>query len=678
MQARRNIVGAVVACSVILAACLLPATARAVPLQGEVSASLGRFGTAATEIEDQSADGRWEILVGAPDVDLAGTDAGRAYLWFGGLGLPLSANLVLSGQATGERFGHAVARIGDVNDDGHSDFAVGAPNYSFGGQNRGRVYVFFGGPGLDATPDAVIESPSTTSQFGFSISAAGDFNGDGCDDLIVGAPYGDVNGVDAGEAYVCFGASSLGQLIVVDLTLLGPLPGDHFGWSVSDAGNFFRDGVPSVVVGAPANTAGILRPGSALVYRGSTEVSPGPDTIADVTLTSSSVNPAQSWFGYSVRGIGDWDGDGAEDIAVGAPNDQVAGAGAGRIEIFFGGTSPDGTGDRYVKGVLAGDQFGFAVADVGQVIGSARPDVLIGAPGQDASGANAGRAYLYAGGSASYESANSLTAVPAQGVSPGTLPNDVFGFWVTSAGDFDGDGVRDYAVCAPGGNIHNGAEAGYVQLYASSGNVVATALRDWCASWTPSGTVRLEFALLQSPEDVAHLSVWRAVAVVGADAGPRVIVCSGPPDPETMPLVIRGEFWTLLDHPEPLREGESLRYALRLVFADGGEIALENLEGPPAGGPPAGRLELRPAYPNPFNPRTVIPFRAPAGEHVTCRVVDMRGRVVEVLFDGVATGALQSAVWDGRADGRPVPAGVYAVQLVAGERVQTRRVVLAK
>ncbi len=197
-------------CKILTATILLLATlpAGAVVLQGDPLQSLGHFGDAASELEDLNGDGRWEFLVGAPLVDLTGTNDGRVYLWYGGTAMTAAANLVLSGNFN-EQFGFSVARVGDVNDDGRPDFAVGAPRYSQAGTDWGRVYLFFGGPALDATADVILECPDATDgpQFGFSVSAAGDVNGDGRDDFIVGAPYDDTVGRDAGSAYVFYGSS---------------------------------------------------------------------------------------------------------------------------------------------------------------------------------------------------------------------------------------------------------------------------------------------------------------------------------------------------------------------------------------------------------------------------------------------------------------------------------------
>ncbi len=661
----------------VLALATLPAGAAV--LQGDPLQALGRFGGAASELEDLNGDGRWEFLVGAPLVDLTGANDGRAYLWHGGTGLTTAANLVLSGNLN-EQFGFAVARVGDVNDDGRPDFAVGAPRYSQGGTDRGRVYLFFGGPALDAVADAVLECPDATSgpQFGFSVSAAGDLNGDGRDDLIVGAPYDDTVGLDAGSAHVFYGSANLAQLVAPDLALRGVFAYDHFGWSVTDGGNFFRDGTACVAVGAPANYDGITREGTVVLFRGSASASPGPDAVADLTLTSSTTAAvARNWFGHAVRGLGDWDDDGDDDLAVGAPRDDTRGLDAGRVEIFLGAASPATVAARYANGQDGDDLFGWALADLGEATGDSRTDLLIGAPGVAAPATGAGRAYVFAGGGASADSpADLFLTLTAAGVNAGTEANDAFGSWVSSAGELDGDGRRDYAVCAPAGNVATNAESGYVRLYDSTGNVVPVLLQAWRAVWTADGAARLSFALAEPAAAFRALTLWRDVSPGAGRPAVRALACSGPLDGGGLPLTIAGGEWTLADRPAPLAAGTTLGYALVLERVAGGVVELEGLAGPPTA--EVGLFALRPPCPNPFNPRTAIVFRAPAGTPVACRVYDPRGRLVTTLHEGAGTGLWQTVVWDGRRGGRPVAAGAYAVRLQAEGRVLTRLAVLAK
>lgn len=652
----------------------LASSALAVHLQGEEG--LDQFGATVSELEDQNSDGRWELLVGGPFHDSTGTDDGRVYLWFGGTELTSEANLVLTGDQN-EQFGYSVARIGDVNDDGHGDFAVGAPAYQSVPEN-GRVYIFFGGPGLDVTADVIIESPSTTSRFGHAVSAAGDFDGDGKDDLIVGAPLGDVNGANAGEAYLYYGRSSWPATVnSADVTLEGQVAGDHFGWSVSDADEFFRNGRDCVVVGAPLNsTHGGIDGGAAYVYIGGTPGFP-PDTLADLEMGSSN-NPAASEFGSAVRGLGDWNDDSTPDIAVGAPYHNDGGADAGRVEIFFGGTSPSNIAARDVDGETAGDRFGWSLADVGDVTGSNAADLLIGAPWRDESGSAAGHAYLYVGGSPDYSTAASLLDVPATGVVGGSLPDDHYGYAVSAAGDFDGDLQLDHAVGAENGNIASLAQAGYVHLLDSSGGVTPAFLQNWSAVWSADGVASLAFSFTEDPSAVARLIVVREVIPGGAGTTARTVIADGVPASGMSDLRIEAGIWYLTDRPGSLPANAFLAYTLTLLLHDGREIRLERLAGPPPL-PASLRPELSPARPNPFNPRTSLTFRAPAGTQTVCRVMDLRGRLVATLFRGTATGAWQQVDWDGRTDaGRTAAAGLYLVQLRTAGGSTYQRIVLAK
>jgi hypothetical protein len=327
---------------------------------------------------------------------------------------------------------------------------------------------------------------------------------------------------------------------------------------------------------------------------------------------------------------------------------------------------------------VADDYFGFSLADVGDVTGSGLDDVMIGAPGQDLDGAESGRAYVYAGGSGSYATAASLEILPATGIMPGTLPGDFYGVAVGTAGDFDDDGQPDLMVGAPRGNIRNNATSGYLHLMDSSDTVVPVFLAHWQATWASGGEVRCEFRLAEPTEAVAHLGVWRELQSDDGLELHRIALFEGPPLPNVLPLEIRGETWIFHDRPDPVPVAATLTYTLVLEMADGREVRLERLAGPPPV-EPALAIELSPAQPNPFNPNTSLSFRSPFGQETVCRVVDMRGWHVATLFTGVANGQWQGVHWNGRSeDGRAAPAGIYLVQLIAGGRSESRRIVLAK
>ncbi len=155
-------------------------------------------------------------------------------MYFGGIAPDVTADLTLVSASAGDNFGRCVGQAGDVNGDGLADLVVGAPLNDAGGIDAGRAYVYFGGPGVNATADVILTGEAAGEQFGFSVATAGDVNGDGFADLIAGAHLNDVRGTDAGRAYVYFGGPGSGAQ--PDLTLTGATAGDRFGTSVGAAG----------------------------------------------------------------------------------------------------------------------------------------------------------------------------------------------------------------------------------------------------------------------------------------------------------------------------------------------------------------------------------------------------------------------------------------------------------
>lgn len=635
------------------------------------------FAAAITELGDIDGDGRWELLLGAPTDQTAGLDAGAVFLWFGGAELTVAADRTWQGVSP-ELFGHAVARIGDVNGDGKEDWAVGAPGSNAAGLGAGRIYVFFGGADPSTAADVVIDGAVGGDQFGYAVSAAGDFDGDGYDDFIVGAPSSDLRAQNAGAAYVIYGGPGGPDANLALATVLtGQVADDRFGWSVTDAGNFLGGNEDCVAVGAPlSNLYGGLDAGAFYVYEGRL-AGAAPDTTIDFAAGIGAAAKAGSQFGFAVRGIDSWDGDSYTDLAVGGPYCNESALDAGRVEIFRGGSSPAATAYRYVNGAAGSDRFGFALARVRQVSGTSLPDLLIGAPYHDSTAADGGRAYIYEGGRSSYSSATSLITIPVVPLQPGTEAGDVFGYAVSSAGDFDGDGAWDHAIGAPGGNNLNSATAGYCLLVDTTGGVVANLLSLWECGPSPDGGVRLRFRLGLPADEVASLLLTRRC---GAD---RTVLWDGPAAsncPGIGCLEFTGDgyrYGDAADYPA----GEAVFYDLTLSLVGGGRIALEDLKGASPGDPEdlPTRLTLSGVWPNPANPMVSVRFRAPAGRAVALRIFDMRGREVGELAGPAATGDWQTATWDGRtADGKQAPSGTYFIMVSCGDDIQARRVVLAR
>src|SRR5262245_49502503 len=209
------------------------------------------FGCSVAWVGDVNGDGYDDFLVGAfryPEI----ASVGQAYLYFGGPSIDSVADLVLPAPPGGAGwFGVSVASAGDFNGDGHPDFIIGAEQAG----NEGKAFIYYGGPSLDATPDFTLTGESTGAliAFGASVASAGDVNEDGFDDVIVGAPWYPGGNNKPGRAYVFFGGDPADT--VPDRVFSGIGFYDQLGSVVGSAGDMNGDGHPDVFASAPNNTA---------------------------------------------------------------------------------------------------------------------------------------------------------------------------------------------------------------------------------------------------------------------------------------------------------------------------------------------------------------------------------------------------------------------------------------
>lgn len=406
----------------------------------------GLYGVSVGTAGDVNGDGISDIIVGALGQDAGGTDRGRAYVYSGyTTPLPSWTGWTGSGDELSGNYGCAVSSAGDVNGDGYSDAIVGACNHSAGGANRGRAYVYLGSAnGTGTTPAWTASGDEDDAYFGYSVSTAGDVNGDGYSDIMVGAHQHDAGGgtdTNRGRVYLYLGSPS-GLSATPPWTASGDEDDALFGSSVSTVGDVNGDGYSDVVIGARGHSGGLGgNTGRAYVYLGSNSgLSLGP-------IWTGTGDEIGALYGDSVASAGDVNRDGYSDVMVSASLHNAGGTGRGRAYVYFGSASGPSTNASWTA---SGDEdlayFGHSAASAGDVNGDGYSDLIIGAYGHDSgAGANAnrGRAYIYYGTNAGpWPSPNwvGFVSVSDNGIA--------FGQTVSSAGDVNGDGYSDVIVGA--------------------------------------------------------------------------------------------------------------------------------------------------------------------------------------------------------------------------------------
>lgn len=379
------------------------------------------FGRALGSVGDFNQDGYEDIVVGAPWNAAGGAEAGRAYLYLGGATPDPFTELIMTGEAAGDQLGHAVASAGDFNNDGYADLIVGAYHNDAGGAEAGRAYLYLGGMTPDTSPDAIFTGPATLRNLGWSVGTAGDVNGDGYDDLILGAVGDSSDANQPGWAYLYLGGASPDT--TPDLVLTGEAMGDRFGTSVGTTGDIDGDGYDDFLVGA-VHAGGDS--GRVYVYHGG----PGLDAVPDLVLTGEA---AGDLFGISAATGGDVNGDGYDDVIVGAAGSDSMGTDGGRAYLYLGGPTIDEVPDVVCTSPIFNANFGRSVGTAGDPNGDGYSDVIVGAP--LAGVQDEGQVYIFYGGP-NPDNQSDLSWY-------GTLANAEFGFAVSTGGDMTGDGLSD-------------------------------------------------------------------------------------------------------------------------------------------------------------------------------------------------------------------------------------------
>jgi hypothetical protein len=414
--------------------------------------------------DDDCDDGEAEVSPDADEVCLDGVDNDCDGTVDSCDAIPAGdAGTGITSGSNNSRFGSQVT-AGDVDGDGTDDLLVSDVYFSGGSSLRGNTYLFLGPISAGAVDeysdaDGSIRGDQAQIRCGKQAAVIPDWDGDGDNQVAVGCFYDDTGGNQAGGVYFFDGGAGAATTVASADGLVAGLTGSWAGHQTLYPGDINDDGVPDLVVGA--REAGLDDEGAIFVMYGplSSDIHIGP-LEADVLISGQS---ADDNFGSSVARTGDLDGDGIDDLIVGASAADSGGSESGATGVWLGPLSGTNTPEVALAGEAADDNLGVLVAGPGDVDGDGYEDAMTCASENDDGGSNAGKCYLFSGGAGVSGWSTSSPTASVLGEDAGDSLGDFES--LQGPADWDGDGTDELVLAARDASEDSGTTNGAVYIF---------------------------------------------------------------------------------------------------------------------------------------------------------------------------------------------------------------------
>jgi len=488
---------------------MLPGTLRSEVQVMEGTQPDAAFGACVTSAGDVNGDGYGDIVVSAPGEN---ERRGRVFVYYGSKnGVRTTADWQYAGEQREEYFGKTCAGVGDINGDGIDDLLIGSSQPDNGASGTGRVCLFYGSPsGLSASPVWTYSGQRPGETLGNFVAPAGDVNHDGFRDVLVCSTADGDPPTSFGHVFV-FHGSRAGLSPQPDWQVAGEAANERYLGAASWAGDVNNDGYDDVIVSAPYFQERFKREGKVWVYHGSSqglEKTPAWSAVYEPENSTGPGGRASQLFGNCVGRAGDINGDGFDDVFVGAYFADHGDLDEGMVFVYHGsprGLSPNP--DWWAEGNQTLAQFGVFASGGRDVNGDGYDDLIVGVPkATHGDQQSAGAAAVFHG------SPQGLSKTPDWSAD-GQQNFDFFGLCVALVRDVNRDGFADALVGSPGSQRH-GDKIGRAYLYYGSPQGLPDS-SSWRWQKTTLGLLRERLAEMR-PVQIRTLVAVSGIVLVGA------------------------------------------------------------------------------------------------------------------------------------------------------------------